>query len=46
MMHYLWKVLLVIYVKFLELEAVMNDDDAFDPGWMDYEAWRETRIRT
>ena len=46
MMQYLWKVFLVIYVKWQELEAFMNDDDAFDREWMDFESWRETRIRT
>ena len=46
MMQFLWKVLTVIYVKFREWEAAVNDDDAFDPSWMDYAAWQETRIRT
>ena len=46
MMQFLWKVLTVFYVKFREWEALMNDDDAFDPSWMNYPAWHETRIRT
>ena len=33
--------LMVAFQKFCEL---FSDDEAFDPSWMDAEAWRKTRI--
>ena len=36
--------LLTASVKVEQFIRRMRDDESFDPAWMDYDAWKQTRI--
>lgn len=38
------KIMATIIVAFQKFCGLFDDDDAFDPTWMDATAWRATRL--